>query len=147
MKDHLGDDWIGVMIKRVFGGDTMSKAQFRARVEAMDRARGVKPPAWKDELEATRPKKRPYPTRAFVYFVQSGGEQGPIKIGSTSNVKGRIASLQTAHPEPLRVRLLVPGNTETELAFHRRFAEFRMSGEWFRADPALLEFIVAGGAA
>lgn len=142
MKDHLGDDWIGCMIKRCFGGETLSKAQFRARVESIDKGRGVNPPNWREELVATQAK-LPKKASRSVYFVQSGGRDGPIKIGVTSNVKARVASLQTAHPEPLKVRLVVSGTQETERRFHRKFAALRMNGEWFRADPPLMRFIIA----
>ena len=71
-----------------------------------------------------------------VYFVRSGDS---IKIGSASDFKRRSSSLQTASPEPLNVLAIVPGLDEYKI--HQRFAHLRIRGEWFRAEPELLEFI------
>lgn len=78
----------------------------------------------------------------FVYFVQAG-ESGPIKIGLSDNPAGRVASLQTAHPECLRLLRVIPGNGKYERALHKRFAGLRLQGEWFKPDKTLLAYIDA----
>jgi len=74
----------------------------------------------------------------FVYFIRAGTN---IKIGFSSNPAGRISALQTAHPE----RLLLLGQFEApfseESALHERFSALHTSGEWFRAETPLLDFI------
>lgn len=77
-----------------------------------------------------------------VYFIRSGGPDGFIKIGVTSGrVEARLSSLQTGNPHKLTVLATIDGGPEVELKLHRRFAAFRVDGEWFRAAPELLAFI------
>lgn len=75
-----------------------------------------------------------------VYFVQAG-EGGPIKIGVSGDVKTRMASLQGAHFERLRLLGSTPGTSEDERKLHQRFSAARVKGEWFRPVPALLLYI------
>lgn len=72
-----------------------------------------------------------------VYFVQAG-ESGPIKIGYARNVKRRLSSLQTAHPERLRLVAEGPGSKGHERAFHEGLKNFRISGEWFAPNDVVL---------
>lgn len=76
-----------------------------------------------------------------VYVVQAG-EGGPVKIGFTNKPRRRIAELQTGLPQRLRVLHLFDGSEEDERRLHRRFAEHRVSGEWFHpvADIVLGQF-------
>ncbi len=78
-----------------------------------------------------------------VYFIQAVGG-GPIKIGLTDDPTGRLLSLSTAHPEPLRFLALIPeADSQRERELHKRFAHLRLRGEWFRAESELLEFIAS----
>lgn len=72
-----------------------------------------------------------------TYFIQASA--GPIKIGRTTNVSERLATLSSASHEPLTLLGTVEGNLETEC--HTRFGEHRIRGEWFRPSAALLAFI------
>lgn len=76
----------------------------------------------------------------IVYFIQSSAG-GPIKIGKSTNANRRLANLQTAHAE----RLLLLGTTQihSEESLHQRFADLRLSGEWFRCDDRLAAWIWA----
>jgi len=70
-----------------------------------------------------------------VYFIRAGA-RGPIKIGSTSDLGKRLASLQTASPQRLQLVGAIPGGAELERAIHARLSEFRISGgEWFGPAP------------
>lgn len=73
----------------------------------------------------------------WVYFIQVG-EAGPIKIGITKDVKSRLSNLQCGHTEALRLLHHMAGTGTDEAALHERFHSLRISGEWFRPDPALL---------
>jgi hypothetical protein len=73
-----------------------------------------------------------------IYFARSGDM---IKIGFSTNAESRIATLQTAHFEPLALLTTIDGNQRGERALHHRFRRMRVRGEWFRADPELLEYI------
>lgn len=74
----------------------------------------------------------------YTYFVRRGDA---IKIGHSAIPKQRINTLQVAFPEPLEVLAVIPNTIITEYAAHQKFAHLRMSGEWFRAAPDLIEFI------
>lgn len=76
---------------------------------------------------------------AWVYFIQAG-QDGPIKIGVSDSVFDRLKALQTGNPEPLRLIAAVIGDTQDELALHRRFRRQRLIGEWFRPSKKLLEY-------
>lgn len=78
-----------------------------------------------------------------VYFIQMMHGDNPIKIGITVNIFDRLRRLQHAHAYELKVIAVIPGKgRETESELHRRFADSRLRGEWFRRTPELLEFIV-----
>jgi uncharacterized protein YozE (UPF0346 family) len=77
-----------------------------------------------------------------IYFVQEK-TSGQIKIGITSlPIKQRLASLQTANPNPLCLIATLDGDRVTETELHQRFQSLRRSGEWFNPDPDLIQFIV-----
>ncbi|MGK3989282.1 YozE family protein [Sorangium sp. So ce136] len=76
-----------------------------------------------------------------VYFIQAG-PSGPIKIGySGGPVERRLAALQTGHPETLCVLATMDGDRFTEAELHRRFHGYRLSGEWFKPEPDLMDLI------
>jgi len=69
----------------------------------------------------------------YTYLIQAG-DGGPIKIGSTrKNPLERLAALQTAHHEQLHI-LGIIGGTDAERNLHKRFADWRLHGEWFSAE-------------
>lgn len=74
----------------------------------------------------------------FVYFAYCAGR---IKIGFTTNVADRMASLATSSPFPVELLLTIAGDIEDEMAMHARFAEDRVNLEWFRASTDLLAFL------
>ena len=75
-------------------------------------------------------------SQGYLYFV--GADEGPIKIGMTSNPKKRIKGLQTGHPHKLRYLALVPNASLQEAVYHERFAKHRLEGEWFTRHPDIL---------
>lgn len=77
-----------------------------------------------------------------VYFIQLG-DNGPIKIGSARDARKRVASIQCAHPERIRLLAITDGGHPEEGELHRRFAEYRLRGEWFTPAKPLLDFIAA----
>ncbi len=74
-----------------------------------------------------------------VYLIQCG-KNGPIKIGVSEDPAARLAMLQTATPEPLRLVCIIPQGIVSEGLLHGQFAALRIRGEWFRAEGELLEF-------
>lgn len=84
------------------------------------------------------------PLGEIVYFVQPV-EGGLVKIGSTFDMKRRLAGLQTGSPVVLRVVAYAPGfgSRALEKYFHRHFATLRRHGEWF--DPECLRSLGVDG--
>ena len=74
----------------------------------------------------------------YTYFV---GRGDLIKIGHSAVPRDRMTALQCGFPEPLEILAIIPNAIIDEPTAHKRFAHLRMSGEWFRAAPELMEFI------
>ena len=89
-------------------------------------------------------RRRPSRTRmrgGFVYFLRFGSD-GPIKIGWARNVALRVSELQTGSPVKLHVLASQRGTEQDERDLHRHFAHLRLSGEWFAAEPELLDWVL-----
>lgn len=68
----------------------------------------------------------------WVYFVRY---RDRVKIGYSIQPKARIQQ----HPVD-EVLAIVPGEPIDEKRAHAAFAHLRENGEWFRAEPELLDF-------
>lgn len=76
-----------------------------------------------------------------VYLIQ-GVNGGPIKIGHTGDLRGRLATFQVASPVELKVLVTIPGGgCDLERLLHKRFAKNRIHGEWFEDCPELQSFL------
>lgn len=71
-----------------------------------------------------------------VYFARKGSD-GPIKIGCSSHVKGRVRALG------LTLVAQITGMHKTERYIHAKFDHLRISGEWFRPESELFDFIAS----
>ncbi len=78
----------------------------------------------------------------MIYFIQAE-TVNHIKIGYVNgdDASDRLAELQVGSPVPLRLIGTMPGTMEDEKNLHRRFASSRLSGEWFRSTPELLQLV------
>ena len=81
----------------------------------------------------------------FVYFIQAE-DGGPVKIGCTGELRGRIRDLQVGNPQKLRVVETIScgelGNHTAhwiERTIHQRLQHLYVRGEWFRDEPSLWE--------
>ncbi|TPM27754.1 GIY-YIG nuclease family protein [Mesorhizobium sp. B2-2-2] len=74
--------------------------------------------------------KRPSPPaeHGHVYFMKAGKA---VKIGRSTNLRSRFKSLQTGSAIDARIVKILPGGKRREKEFHKRFAEYRLRGEWF----------------
>jgi len=70
-----------------------------------------------------------------VYFM--GWDGGPIKIGLSDNVRARRDMLQVSCPYDLIIYAVTDGGLQGELAYHRRFRDHHLRGEWFERCPEL----------
>lgn len=65
----------------------------------------------------------------MIYFIKA---LNTVKIGYSANPEKRLKELQTGNSEKLELLLTIPGNKESEKAFHLYFDRARLNGEWFR---------------
>jgi hypothetical protein len=77
----------------------------------------------------------------MIYFAKL--DKKFIKIGTSYDVSGRMKSLQTANPFPLKVEAILEGSFQTENGLHELFKHLRYNGEWFRLTDELKWFIRA----
>lgn len=72
----------------------------------------------------------------YVYVIQEP-ETKLCKIGVSVNPKERLASLQTANPRPLVLRMLFwhKDSSWLEMRLHSLFYAQHVSGEWFSVLP------------
>lgn len=89
-----------------------------------------------EETLDTRPAPPPRLDGDGVYFAQAASG-GPIKIGFSTRAHRRRPELQTGNPERLTYIAFIPGTVEDERAFHSRFRDARLEGEWFEPEPVL----------
>jgi hypothetical protein len=57
-------------------------------------------------------------------------------------LRRRVSDLQLGIPDTIEVLLTYPGGEREEHELHERFKAFRVQGEWFRSDEAILDYLV-----
>ncbi|MBT8458082.1 MAG: GIY-YIG nuclease family protein, partial [Boseongicola sp.] len=77
--------------------------------------------------------------RTHVYFMQAG--EGAIKIGVSDDVWARMASLQTAQPEELKLIACLYCAPHVERTLHRAFEAYSLRGEWFRPSDEIMHLV------
>lgn len=75
-----------------------------------------------------------------IYFIQESGS-GAIKIGWSNSTEARKNALQIGTPHSLTILGEVPGEHSVESKIHKKFDHLRISGEWFKPEKELLDFI------
>lgn len=76
----------------------------------------------------------------MIYFFQEE-DDGPIKIGHSSDPLTRRGQLQTGNPRELKTLGVMVGNVNVESQLHEQFAPYRIRGEWFESVPVIINFI------
>ena len=71
-----------------------------------------------------------------TYLISDGTY---VKIGKSDNIQQRFGSIQTHHPLPLMVVLIVDRDVEREL--HQRFSKYKKRGEWYLLSQEIYNFI------
>ena len=69
-----------------------------------------------------------------IYFVRCGDF---VKIGTSTQMLGRISSMRTNSPYEIEVLGSVAGGVEFERRLHKRFSKQHHRGEWFRLDTEM----------
>jgi len=73
-----------------------------------------------------------------VYLI--GNRQANIlKIGYSTDLKQRLATLQTSSPFELTILASLTGTMETEQSMLKNFKSLRLKGEWFKWDESILK--------
>lgn len=113
--------------------DALSFAR-RLRTEGHEQALKEERAIERQRIERIEQDKVAHPS--LVYFI--GSESGPIKIGMAINPEARCKELQTSHHERLTILTTCAGGQPQERAYHKQFAEHRLTGEWFERCPEIL---------
>jgi hypothetical protein len=75
----------------------------------------------------------------FVYFLRR--ERGPIKIGLSKNPGERRYQIMLDVGERVEILAMIVGSRDKERALHKKFGHLKITKEWFRPDPELLDYI------
>ncbi|WP_051482681.1 GIY-YIG nuclease family protein [Synechocystis sp. PCC 7509] len=81
----------------------------------------------------------------YVYFVFNL-DSNAIKIGFAKDVQKRLAALQTSSPSQLKLLGVIRTQSartaeQLEGTLHQQFAQLHISGEWFKAEETLLNYL------
>lgn len=77
----------------------------------------------------------------MIYFMRA---DSAVKIGFTrqrSSLSKRLEDLQSGNPKRITVVAMMAGDEEDEQRLHARFAQHRLTGEWFKLCDDLRTFI------
>lgn len=88
-----------------------------------------------DYVITCRPKAAEAKEGQIVYFV--GADEGPVKIGTTTEPHVRLQRMQSGSPVTLKIIAAVPGGSLLESGYHTVFADHRLHGEWFNRSPLI----------
>lgn len=64
-----------------------------------------------------------------------------VKIGFSRNFRKRRRQLQDGLPRAIETYLVISGTYQTEKELHKRFAKYRLRGEWFLFAGELADWI------
>ena len=79
----------------------------------------------------------------LVYFMRPEGFDGPVKIGCTKDLPGRLRSAACWSPFPLEVIATIEGDYDLEHRFHALFAADHDRLEWFRWSNEMSAVVAA----
>lgn len=78
--------------------------------------------------------------KGYVYFLLNKFDSA-VKIDITANPKQRLKALQCSHSQPLEILKVVEGGRELEAELHKKFADYKIIGEWFKVHKNLMSYI------
>jgi len=82
-----------------------------------------------------------------VYFILDK-KSAAVKIGKSNNIEERISDLQTGNPNLLTVEYFIECKSEEhsfelEKKLHKKFERLHITGEWFKFDIDLFNYIIS----
>lgn len=80
------------------------------------------------------PGHKPRNGMGYVYFLAVGDF---VKIGFTRSPADRLTNVRRSAPADLDAYVVIPGRLAFEKKLHKRFADERSNGEWFRFTDRL----------
>jgi len=95
--------------------------------------------------EVTVPKKLTVPAHmgeCGVYLLHAEGTNR-YKIGWSKCVNSRVDTLQTGCPYPINVIIVMDSTEDGERWLHRRFAQYRVCGEWFELPEEIVTWLAS----
>lgn len=98
--------------------------------------------AFEQERQRAEEEARKNKKRSLVYFIQAL-DGGPIKIGKAVDQLARLKELQTASSKRLHILATMDGGRAQESALHKRFKQYRLSGEWHEPADELVGFVAS----
>jgi len=78
---------------------------------------------------------------SYVYFMQIGDNEGPIKIGFTKKLKHRFSVIQLSNPMLVTLLTVFPGGRREEFELHKQLKKYKVYGEWFEPNEELYQII------
>jgi hypothetical protein len=87
------------------------------------------------KAEAPRPERK---RQASVYFIRDDAQ---VKIGHSVNPRARLRELQCATHRLLKLLATCKGGQQRERLLHKKFAKYRIKGEWFKLSAPILKYI------
>jgi len=73
----------------------------------------------------------------MIYFIRAGVD-GPVKIGWSTDIPGRMSALQTGQPFKVNLLRVLDAPRWAEQWLHRNFDGLRLEGEWFSFSEEML---------
>jgi hypothetical protein len=80
----------------------------------------------------------------MIYFLLNEDER-LIEVGMTVHLHSRLAERRSAQKGVLRLLAVVDGGPTAAAAIRERFSRLRVRDDWYRIDPAMVEFIAREG--
>lgn len=77
----------------------------------------------------------------YVYFMQVG-DNGPIKIGHTVDLRKRLVVTQVHNPYLVRLLCATDGGFKLEQELHEKFKDSHLFGEWFSPSEEIINYIL-----
>jgi len=85
---------------------------------------------------------KPAAHAAVVYFARAS-QSGLIKIGCTTNLRGRMSALRSRTHGTFEFLGALQGDRTVERGMHMKFAPHNFQSEWFRDVPEIREFVAS----